>query len=351
MKKYIMVAIMICFVTANISFTAFAEGNRNIEIRKKILQQQKEVDMIQCHMFKQAKQKSVAPEDYIPVLMYHHFETGEVEAGNGVIVNIAEFEEQIKALQQAGYTTIFLSELYYIMQQSKIEKEKGVKQPELHLNKKYVVITIDDGYKSNYELVYPILQKYNMKANISVITSLICTDFVCSPEGIERMSWENLNEMQNSGLVEIYNHRYDHKPVGDRTYADVCSSVIKGEEMLDKYLQKRSLVKVLTYPNGNYRKDIALSMQSDIEYDLQLTTDIYVVNRDTSMWEVPRITVDAGWTGEELLQNIENTAIKTFYQKKRFVFTPYRLKVISIVGLAVLAIVFIIVKVRNKKII
>lgn len=56
-------------------------------------------------------------------------------------------------------------------------------------------------------------------------------------------------------------------------------------------------------------------MQSDIEYDLQLTTDIYVVNRDTSMWEVPRITVDAGWTGEELLQNIENTAIKTFYQK------------------------------------
>ena len=305
---------MICFVTANISFTAFAEENRNIEIQKKILQQQKEVDMIQCHMFKQAKQKSVAPEDYIPVLMYHHFETGEVEAGNGVIVNIAEFEEQIKALQQAGYTTIFLSELYYIMQQSKIEKEKGVKQPELHLNKKYVVITIDDGYKSNYELVYPILQKYNMKANISVITSLICTDFVCSPEGIERMSWENLNEMQNSGLVEIYSHTYDHEPVGDRIYTDVRSSIQKGEEMLDKQLENRSPVSVLTYPNGNYRKNIALLMYIYMGYDLQLTTNSDVVNRNTSVLEVPRITVNSGWTGEQLLQKIEQTAQKTFQQ-------------------------------------
>ncbi len=297
MKKYIIIAIMICFFA--VPFTAFAEENNNIQ--KKTLQQQVE-------------QQYIEPEDYIPVLMYHHFKTEEVEPGNGANMHIDEFEEHMKTLQQAGYTPIFLSELYDIMKQAQIEKETGVVVPELQLDKKYVVITIDDGYRSNYELAYPLLQKYNMKACISVITSRIHTGYVYSSKEIEKMSWENLNEMQNSGLVEIYSHTYDHEPVGDRIYTDVRSSIQKGEEMLDKQLENRSPVSVLTYPNGNYRKNIALLMYIYMGYDLQLTTNSDVVNRNTSVLEVPRITVNSGWTGEQLLQKIEQTAQKTFQQ-------------------------------------
>ena len=298
MKKYIIMAIMICFFA--VPFTAFAEENNN-NIQKKTLQQQ-------------AEQQYIAPEDYIPVLMYHHFKTEEVEPDNGANMHIDEFEEHMKTLQQAGYTPIFLSELYDIMKQAQIEKENGVVIPELQLDKKYVVITIDDGYRSNYELAYPLLQKYNMKACISVITSRIHTGYVYSSKEIEKMSWENLNEMQNSGLVEIYSHTYDHEPVGDRIYTDVRSSIQKGEEMLDKQLENRSPVSVLTYPNGNYRKNIALLMYIYMGYDLQLTTNSDVVNRNTSVLEVPRITVNSGWTGEQLLQKIEQTAQKTFQQ-------------------------------------
>ena len=300
MKKYIIMVIMICFFA--VPFTAFAEENNN-NIQKKTLQQQVE-------------QQYIEPEDYIPVLMYHHFESGEeeVEPGNGANMHIDEFEEHMKTLQQAGYTPIFLSELYDIMKQAQIEKETGVVVPELQLDKKYVVITIDDGYRSNYELAYPLLQKYNMKACISVITSRIHTGYVYSSKEIEKMSWENLNEMQNSGLVEIYSHTYDHEPVGDRIYTDVRSSIQKGEEMLDKQLENRSPVSVLTYPNGNYRKNIALLMYIYMGYDLQLTTNSDVVNRNTSVLEVPRITVNSGWTGEQLLQKIEQTAQKTFQQ-------------------------------------
>lgn len=289
---------MICFFA--VPFTAFAEENNN-NIQKKTLQQQVE-------------QQYIAPEDYIPVLMYHHFKTEEVEPDNGANMHINEFEEHMKTLQQAGYTPIFLSELYDIMKQAQIEKENGVVIPELQLDKKYVVITIDDGYRSNYELAYPLLQKYNMKACISVITSRIHTGYVYSSKEIEKMSWENLNEMQNSGLVEIYSHTYDHEPVGDRIYTDVRSSIQKGEEMLDKQLENRSPVSVLTYPNGNYRKNIALLMYIYMGYDLQLTTNSGVVNRNTSVLEVPRITVNSGWTGEQLLQKIEQTAQKTFQQ-------------------------------------
>ena len=304
MKKCVIMAIMTCFITANISVTTFAQQYNDMKIQKNVI-----------HVSAK-KQKNIAPEDYIPVLMYHHFESGEVEPGSGVIVNINEFEEHIKALQQAGYTPIFLSDLYNIMKQS---KECG-KQPEMKLDKKYVVITMDDGYKSNYELAYPILQKYNVKASISVITSMMDEDFVLEAWETKKMNWGHLNEMQNSGLVEVYNHTYDHEPVGDRIYADVYCSVKRGEEMLDKNLQKRSDVKVLTYPNGNYRKDVALSIQHDLGYNLQLTTNFDVVNRNIDMLQIPRITVDSGCTGEQLLQLIQQAAKHTFQKRKKSFF-------------------------------
>lgn len=258
------------------------------------------------------KQIQIEPQDYIPVLMYHHFKTKEVPAGNGANMNIDEFEQHLKSLKEAGYKTIFLNEFYEIMQQADQQKQEGMTEPELHMNEKYVMITIDDGYRSNYELAYPLLQKYDMKACISVIVSRIHHGYVCSSQEIDKMSWENLNEMQNSGLVEIFSHTYDHKPADDRIYTDVRSSVQKGEKILDEELEYRSPVRVLTYPNGSYTQNLALLMKIYMNYDLQLTTNSGVVNRNTSMLEIPRITVNSGWSGEQLLQKIEQTAEKTF---------------------------------------
>lgn len=306
MKKYVIMIIIMCFIIVNAPLATFAQQQNDMKIQKNITQ---------YHIY-QKKQKNIAPENYIPVLMYHHFESGEVEPGSGVIVNINEFEEHVKTLQQAGYTTIFLSDLYYIMKQS---KECG-KQPEMNLDKKYVVITMDDGYKSNYELAYTILQKYGIKASISVITSMMEEDFVLEAWETKKMNWGHLNEMQSSGLVEICNHTYDHEPVGDRIYADVYCSVKRGEEMLLKNLQKTSDVKILTYPNGNYRRDVALSIQHDLGYNLQITTNFDVVNRNTDMLQIPRITVDSGCTGEQLLQLIEQAAQHTFQKRKKSFF-------------------------------
>ncbi len=258
------------------------------------------------------EKRNIAANEYIPILMYHHFKTEEIPAGDGANMSIDEFEQHLKTLQQAGYTTIFLNDLNHIMQKVQQDKQAGVTDQGLHMNGKYIIITIDDGYRSNYELAYPLLQKYHMKASISVITSRIHHGYIYSSNEIEKMSWENLNEMQNSGLVEIFGHTYDHEPVGNRLYTDFRSSVLKGEEMLEKELEMRSPVKVLTYPNGNYTNQTQVLMRSMLGFDLQMTTNSGVVNRNTSILEIPRITVNSGWSGEQLLEKIEQAAQKTF---------------------------------------
>ena len=67
---------------------------------------------------------------------------------------------------------------------------------------KSVVITIDDGYRSTYEIAYPILRKFGFPATV-----FLYTDFVGASDA---MTWAQMKEMIGSGLVTIQPHSKSH---------------------------------------------------------------------------------------------------------------------------------------------
>lgn len=119
----------------------------------------------------------------VTILMYHHLTTDPSQL-NSVTITPEKFEEDVKYLVDNGYNIILPREL----------TAGGVP-------KKTVCITFDDGYKSNYELAYPILQKYNVKAEISIVVHSI-------ENNDNFLSWDQCREMEASGLVEIGSHTY-----------------------------------------------------------------------------------------------------------------------------------------------
>ena len=132
----------------------------------------------------------------VPILMYHHLSE---DVTNGEMVSPERFEAQIRALSEAGYTGVSFDELQaYVL--------RGEPLPE-----KPVVITFDDGYRSNYTLAYPILQKYNMKATIFAIGVSFGkdhykdTDYAMTPH----FGAAEAKEMTDSGLISIQSHTYD----------------------------------------------------------------------------------------------------------------------------------------------
>lgn len=139
-----------------------------------------------------------APSIQLPVTMYHHMLPQESRWGNYVI-SPSQFEEDLQYIQKCGYTTISAAELlaYY---------DEGMPLPE-----RPIMITFDDGNTSFYEYAYPLLQKYNMKAIVSIIGSQ--TERYSNGEKqnvtYSYMTWDMLREMQESGLVEIGNHTFD----------------------------------------------------------------------------------------------------------------------------------------------
>ena len=132
----------------------------------------------------------------VPILMYHHLSE---DVTNSEMVSPEQFEAQIRALSEAGYSGVLFDELQgYVL--------RGEPLPE-----KPVVITFDDGYLSNYTLAYPILQKYNMKATIFAIGVSFGkdhykdTDYAMTPH----FGAAEAKEMTDSGLISIQSHTYD----------------------------------------------------------------------------------------------------------------------------------------------
>ncbi len=87
---------------------------------------------------------------------------------------------------------------------------------EKRLPEKSILITFDDGYRSVYTKVYPLLQVYRFP----IVAALVGSWMEARPDGtvlygdrvVPRsnfLSWQEARELQASGLVEFASHSYD----------------------------------------------------------------------------------------------------------------------------------------------
>lgn len=252
---------------------------------------------------------TVAPLDNqaeIPILMYHHF--SETNPDN---VSEAKFREQLEALQEAGYETIdFQAVIDYVYY--------GKELPE-----KPIVITIDDGYSSNYEIAYPLLQEYGMKATIYTIGWAMGEDTyknTGSPMAAH-FSYEEALEMEQSGLVQIQSHTYDMHQWGPLEEGEARSNVGRFPEesvedyialLTEDYLRSKTEIEAhletpvvsFAYPGG-YSDDLSqyVLVQNGVQVTLstQYNVSTVVKGLPQSLLSMNRYNVNDTYSREKLL--------------------------------------------------
>lgn len=132
----------------------------------------------------------------VPVLMWHNLAE---ESSGDMTISVDTFRAQIKALHEAGFKTVSLQQLYDYV-------HFGTELPE-----KPIVLTFDDGYFSNYEYAFPILQEYDMQATIFAIGVSVGkdtykdTDHAMTPH----FGADEAREMVDSGLISVQSHTFD----------------------------------------------------------------------------------------------------------------------------------------------
>lgn len=227
----------------------------------------------------------------IPILLYHDFVSKVPDSDPddfNYITTPESFEENIKTLLKSGYT--FLS--FQDLNEAYDNKKKLPNKP--------ILITLDDGYYSNYKYVFPILKKYQVKASIFVVTD----NMGKTVNGKKYLTWEQCREMNDSNLVEIFSHSRKHVFYNRLSVNELRNDVEKSYQEIEKHLGKQDL-KVFAYPYGAYTKESILVLRLN-GIDMQVY-DIGINNfKNFNKNYIKRINIPCEMTGKEIIQEIHS---------------------------------------------
>lgn len=141
----------------------------------------------------------------VPIVMYHQVKNTELGKDT---ISPYEFESDLKYLSENNFNTITMSDLIDYVYNDK----------SLPVNP--IILSFDDGYLTTYKYVFPLLVEYNMKIVLSIVGKSV-DDFSRVDDNNIRyahITWNQINEMLKTGLVEIQNHSYNMHKIKNGRY-------------------------------------------------------------------------------------------------------------------------------------
>ena len=248
----------------------------------------------------------------VPILMYHGFVD---DGGSGSLVSAEVFKSHIKALEEAGFATISFDDLYAFVTQ-------GATLPA-----KPVIITMDDGYMSVYDIAFPILREHGMKATAFVIGAFYGESVY---KGADYLPVEpyfgdvEAQEMVSSGVFSIQSHSYDmHQYIPYEVESPRVGILRRDGESHDEYVDafvndyslSATLIEnavgarpfVYSYPYGRSTR-LAGRLLEDMGIAITVTiagyTSSVIRNSPKSLQKLGRITMTEEISADDLISKL-----------------------------------------------
>jgi poly-beta-1,6-N-acetyl-D-glucosamine N-deacetylase len=201
---------------------------------------------------------------YISVLLYHRFDENSFPT---TTTSSAQFEQHMAYLKSHGYTVLSLDQLAECVEGRRPVPEKGV------------VITIDDGFISEYNNAVPILRKYGYPFCIFVFTHAI---------GFKNyMSWGQLMQLESWG-GEVGCHTFSHPRLINLPEKGIEQEIMGSKATMEKNLGHK--VKYFAYPYGQY-DDTVRAVAKRAGFRLMLSSDPGSVGEGAEFDRTPRQAV------------------------------------------------------------
>ena len=234
--------------------------------------------------------EAAEPPLNVPILLYHRL--GPVVTDE-MTVTTPVVESQLKLIKERGYQVIPLRKLM-----------EAYNEPEAPPLERSVVLVADDGHRSVYTDLFPLIKRFQIPVTLFIYPSAIS-----NPSAPYAMTWEQLAEMKASGLVDIQSHTFwhpnfkvDKKRLTPAAYEKfVQDQLVKSKTVLDQRLGLK--VDLLAWPFGIYDDELAKAA-SEAGYVAAFSIDRRPVTRTEKVMSLPRFIVtdaDRGDRFERLL--------------------------------------------------
>lgn len=199
------------------------------------------------------------------IFVYHRFGDERYPSTN---TSIDELLKEFEYFKKNGYKIITLSKLV-----------EAVKKRDI-IPDNWIVLTIDDGYKSFYENGLKIFKKYNYPFTIFIATKPTQNRYS------DYMGWEEIKKCSKFGEVALHSHAHPH-------LTHLSNKEIKDDTKTAIDLFKKNLgykPKFYAYPYGEYDNRVKNIIKS-FGFEAIVNQNMGAVNEDSDIYDLDRIAL------------------------------------------------------------
>jgi peptidoglycan/xylan/chitin deacetylase (PgdA/CDA1 family) len=179
-----------------------------------------------------------------PLILMYHAVGDNSESPSRYVIPRALFASQIAWLKRRRYNVLNLADLIKYRRENRLPPARSV------------IITFDDGYRDNFAIAYPLLQRYGFPATIFLVSDLLAKANEWDREGelVGRpiLSPVEIQEMCQGGL-NIGAHSASHPRLTDLTAIEAEDEIVRSRAALE---HEFGPVMGFAYPHGGYDRTI-----------------------------------------------------------------------------------------------
>jgi peptidoglycan/xylan/chitin deacetylase (PgdA/CDA1 family) len=233
---------------------------------------------------------------WLPILMYHRVVPkldGPDPSGN--CITIHDFEEQLRWLSGHGYTCLPVATIA-----GAVAVEKADTLPAHSF-----AITLDDGYRDNYEYAWPILRRYGFTATIFLVTDHIGGvnefDHGLGTRPVRMLTQKQIRQMHATG-IDFGSHTCSHPDLTLLTETAVNRELVDSKCAVESLVQARCYDFCYPYGKRSFAVEAAVERTG---YSLACGT---VGTRLAPFW-LSRVDA-ARWTGRKFVAGLLERDLK-----------------------------------------
>ncbi len=209
----------------------------------------------------------------VPILMYHEVNDA---LENNLYLSVADFRSHLDYFAEAGITPITMEQLW----------DHWTNQAPLP--EKPIVLTFDDGYRSMYTTVYPLLRERGWPGTFYCIAEAVWSEAFVLEEMIGEMA---------AGGMEIGSHTKSHVELDGLTGDNLSDQLTLSRDSLAAL--SGAPVTQLCYPSGRYNPE-TMAVAEAAGYHCAVTTEYGFAAPEQGLFALKRIRINTGDTGETL---------------------------------------------------
>jgi peptidoglycan/xylan/chitin deacetylase (PgdA/CDA1 family) len=169
------------------------------------------------------------------------------------------------------------------------------------------MITVDDGWRSNIDIMLPILKKYGFECTIFVTTGPEAWIFK-KFQGLDcGLTAAEVHDLYRRG-VSIGSHTVTHPYLIEMHDKEIRREFIDSKNTLEKWTGVPC--RFLSIPGNFYTRRIA-RIARECGYDAVFTANVGTVSQVTDPFDINRLIVEGAFTLREFQANLRPTAIIT----------------------------------------